>query len=343
MKLGLALETWRARQSIDLRIDDVRLAERVGFDSVWTAEAYGADAITPLAYLAASTSRIRLGTSVAQISARTPTATAMAFATLAAMAGPGRVIAGVGVSGPQVVEGWYGQPWARPVARTRDYMAVMRKVFERAGPLTHDGHTLRIPFEGEGATGMGKPLKSILRTDPTLPIFLGAGGPANVALAAEMADGWLSSGLDPWNAAEFRPHLEAGARRSGRRVEDLEIHASTWATVTNDVKGALGLLRRDVAFYVGGMGAKRTNFHRDAMTRRGYGDAARRVQELFLAGRREEAVAAVPEEYCDRLGLFGPPSRIRRRFAPWAECGITILAVRTDQPEAIELLGRLAT
>jgi F420-dependent oxidoreductase-like protein len=196
MKLGLAIDVW-ASAEVRLPVQRVQLAERLGYDSIWSSEAYGADAITPLAHLGALTSRIRLATSVVQISARTPTATAMAFATLDAMAGRGRVVAGLGLSGPQVVEGWYGQPWADPLGRTRDYVEIMRKVFRREGPVAHRGRAVRLPFEGPGATGAGKPLKPILHPNPDIPIFLAAGGPANVALAAELADGWLTMGFEP--------------------------------------------------------------------------------------------------------------------------------------------------
>src|SRR5215475_1712737 len=190
-----------------LPVARVQLAERLGYDSVWTAEAYGADALTPLAYLAASTERIKLATGVVQISARTPAAAAMAFATIDALAGRGRVIAGLGLSGPQIVEGWYGQPWAKPIARTRDYVAIMRQVFRREGPVAYEGRAIRLPYDGPDATGLGKPLKSILHPNPDLPIYVAAGGPENVSLAAEVADGWIPMGLSPANAHEFRPIL----------------------------------------------------------------------------------------------------------------------------------------
>src|SRR6195256_2841899 len=208
---------------MQLPVARVQLAERLGYDSVWTAEAYGADALTPLAFLAASTTRIKLATGVVQIWARTPAATAMAFATLESLAGPGRVIAGLGLSGPQIVEGWYGQPWAKPIARTRDYVAIMRKIFRRKGPVAHEGRAIPLPYAGADATGLGKPLRSILHPNPALPIYLAAGGPENVALAAEVADGWIPMGLSPANAAGFRATLEKGASRSGRDPDTLAI------------------------------------------------------------------------------------------------------------------------
>jgi F420-dependent oxidoreductase-like protein len=339
--LGLALDAW-SDADVKLPIERVRLAERLGYDSVWTAEAYGADALTPLAYLAGCTDTIKLATGIVQISARTPAATAMAFATLESLAGRGRVIAGLGLSGPQIVEGWYGQPWAKPIARTRDYVAIMRKVFRREGPVAHDGTAITLPYSGADATGLGKPLKSILHPNPELPIYLAAGGPANVALAAEVADGWIPMGLSPANAAEFRAPLEKGAARSGRGLATLAIQSSTSVHLTDDVAGTIARMKPRVALYVGGMGARDHNFHKDAMVRRGYGDAAQRIQELFLAGRRDDAIAAVPDDYVDEGGLIGSPDRIAQRFVPWAECGITGLTIHAEQNEAIELMARVA-
>jgi F420-dependent oxidoreductase-like protein len=339
--LGLALDAWSGAD-VELPVERVRLAERLGYDSVWTAEAYGADALTPLAYLAACTGTIKLATGVVQISARTPAASAMAFATLEGLAGRGRVIAGLGLSGPQIVEGWYGQPWAKPIARTRDYVAIMRQVFRREGPVAHAGTAISLPYSGADATGLGKPLKSILHPNPELPIYLAAGGPANVALAAEVADGWIPMGLSPANAAEFRATLDKGAARSGRSLDTLAIHSSTSVHLTDDVAGTIARMKPRVALYVGGMGARDHNFHKDAMVRRGYRDAAERIQEMFLAGRRDDAVAAVPDEYVDEGALLGSPERIAQRFVPWAECGITGLTIHADQDEAVELMARVA-
>ncbi len=341
MKLGLALDAWSGAD-VKIPVERVELAERLGYDSVWTAEAYGADALTPLAYLAARTSRIKLATGVVQISARTPAATAMAFATLEALAGRGRVIAGLGLSGPQIVEGWYGQPWARPIARTRDYVAIMRKVFRREAPVAHEGSAITLPYAGADATGLGKPLKPILHPNPDLPIYVAAGGPENVALAAEVADGWIPMGLAPANAREFQVTLEKGAVRSGRSLATLEIQASTTVRITDDLRATIDAMKPRVALYVGGMGARDLNFHKDAMARRGYADAASRLQELFLAGRRDEAVAAVPDEYIDEGALLGSPARIAERFRPWAGCGVTGLTIHTDQDAAVELMARIA-
>jgi F420-dependent oxidoreductase-like protein len=340
MKLALALDTW-ASAGFDLPIEQVLLAEQLGYDSVWTAEAYGADALTPLAYLAAKTERIKLATGIVQISARTPAATAMAFATLESLAGVGRVIAGLGLSGPQIVEGWYGEPWAKPLSRMRDYVAIMRQVFRREGPVAHDGRAIKLPYEGADATGVGKALKPILHPNPGLPIYIAAGGPEMVALAAEVADGWIPMGLSPANAHEFKAVLDKGAARRDPRLPPLVIHGSTSVRITNDVAGTIAKMKPRTALYVGGMGSKDHNFHKDAMARRGYAAEAERIQELFLAGKREEAVATVPDEYLDEGALLGSPARIKERFGAWAGSGVDALTIHTDQTEALELMATL--
>jgi len=340
MKLGLYLGYSGAQMR--LPVEKVQLAERLGYDSVWTAEAYGSDALTPLAYLAAVTRRIRLGTGIMQLAARAPAAAAMAVATLDALAGGDRVIAGLGVSGPQIVEGWYGQPWGRPYWRLRDYVAIMRKVLERREPVHHEGREISLPYTGPGALGVGKPLMSILHTNPRIPIWLGTGTEANVRLTAEVADGWLSLGLVPSTMKICRPWLEEGRKRAGKTLDGFEIQGRTEVIITDDVRGTLQRLKPRIALYVGGMGHRDTNFHRDMMVRRGYGDAAARIQELYLAHRKDEAVAAVPDDYCDEGALVGPVARIRERYRPWAECGITGLTIVADQPEALELMADLA-
>jgi F420-dependent oxidoreductase-like protein len=340
VKLGLFLDYGSAKLRLPVAL--VQRAERLGFDSVWSAEAWGSDAITPLAYLAGKTDRIRLGTGIAQVAARTPTMTAMQMGTLDALAGGGRVIAGLGLSGPQVVEGWYGQPWGSPYWRLRGYVEVMRKVFRREAPLEHAGREIQLPYRGPGALGIGKPLKSILHMNPDIPIWLATGGETNVKLTAEIADGWLPMGFAPGMLEVYRPWLEEGFRRAGNRsLDDLEIQAQAQLVVCDDVEAALASLKPMAALYVGGMGHEKANFHKDQMVRRGFGEAADRVQELFLAGRREEAVAAVPDEYVDQGALVGPPERIRERLRPWLASGATGLTLHTREPEALELVSRL--
>ncbi|PYM99290.1 MAG: LLM class F420-dependent oxidoreductase [Candidatus Rokuibacteriota bacterium] len=299
MKLGLSIGYSGAE--LKLPVEKVLLAERLGFDSVWTAEAYGSDAITPLAYLAALTKRIRLGTGIMQLA-------------------------------------------ARPYWRIRDYVTIMRKVFERKEPVAHEGREISLPYIGPGALGVGKPLMTILHMNPRLPIWLGTGTEANVKLTAEIADGWLPLGFVPRLMPMLRPWLEEGFRRAGtgKSFRDFEIQARAEVAITDDVRGALVRMKPRVALYVGGMGHRDKNFHKEMMIRRGFGDAAQRIQELFLAKRKDEATAAVPDEFCDEMSLVGPVARIRERYRAWAGCGITGLTLVTEQPEAMELMASLA-
>jgi F420-dependent oxidoreductase-like protein len=342
MKLGIAIGYSGAEMR--LPVEKVQLAERLGYDSAWTAEAYGSDALTPLAYLAAMTSRIRLGTGIIQLAARTPAATMMAMQTLDALAGRGRAILGLGVSGPQIVEGWYGQPWGKPYWRIRDYVTIMRKIAARDEPVVHEGREISLPYTGPGALGIGKPLKSILHTNPSLPIWLGSGSEANVRMAAELCDGILPLGFVPGRMDDFRPWIEEGFRRAGngKAWKDFEIQGSVSVTITDDVRGALRALKPGVALYVGGMGHRDINFHKQQMERRGYGEAAARIQELYLAGRKAEALEEVPDEYVDEGALVGPVARIRERYRAWEDSGVTGLTVGTQQDEALELMADLA-
>ena len=342
MKLGLSIGYSHAH--LDIPVELVQRAEELGYDSVWTAEAYGSDAVTPLAYLAALTKRIKLGTGIMQLAARTPPNAAMSAATADAMAGGGRFIAGLGVSGPQIVEGWYGEPWGKPYYRMKDYVAIMRKIFRREGPVTHDGKEYTLPYTGPGAMGIGKPLKSILHMNPDIPIYLATGNESTVKLTAEIADGWLPMGFMPGAMDEYRPWLEEGFRRAGngKSMKDFAITASVHVEVENDVKAALAKLKPEVALYVGGMGHKDKNFHNDIMVRRGFGDAAKRIQELYLAHRKDEAIAAVPDEWVDMKSLVGPPARIRERYRAWEDCGADTISVRSRQPEAIEVMAQAA-
>ncbi|MGI9426684.1 MAG: LLM class F420-dependent oxidoreductase [Hyphomicrobiaceae bacterium] len=346
MRLGLSIGYSGA--DLNLPLERVKRAEELGFDCVWTAEAYGSDAVTPLAFLAGQTSRIRLGTSIMQLAARTPANAAMCAATVDALAGGGRFIAGLGVSGPQIVEGWYGQPWGRPYYRLKDYVEIMRKIFRRQEPVVHDGREIRLPYEGEGAAGVGKPLKSILHMNPDIPIYIGSGNAATVRLTAEICDGWLPLGLTPSSAQEYLPWIEEGFERARAKGEDKGFHnfdvvGSVHVDIDDDVGGALARLKPEVALYVGGMGHRDKNFHKDMMTRRGFGDAANRIQELFLDGRKEEAAAAVPDEWVDEKSLVGPPARIKQRYARWETCEILdSLYIRAKQDEAIELLAEAA-
>lgn len=342
MKLGLSIGYSKAH--MDLPVKLVQRAEELGYDSVWSAEAYGSDAVTPLAFLAAVTKRIKLGTGIMQIGARTPANAAMCAGTVDALAGGGRFLAGLGVSGPQIIEGWYGTPWGRPYYRMKDYVAIMRKIFRREEALTHEGREISLPYTGEGAAGVGKPLKSILHMNPDIPIYLATGNESTVKLTAEIADGWLPMGFVPGAMNEYRPWLEEGFKRAGngKSLANFEIQASVHVEVGNDVKAALQKLKPEVALYVGGMGHKDKNFHKDQMVRRGFGEAADRIQELYLAHRKEEAIAAVPDEWVDLKSLVGPPARIKERYRTWLDAGATAMTVRSRQPDAIETMAEAA-
>ena len=346
MKLGLNLGYSGA--ALNIPVEQVQRAEALGYDSVWTAEAYGSDAVTPLAFLAGKTSRIKLGTAIMQLAARTPANAAMSAATVDALAGGGRFIAGIGVSGPQIVEGWYGQPWGKPYWRIKDYVAIMRKVFRREGPVAHEGREISLPYTGPGAIGVGKPLQSILHMNPHIPIYLGTGNEATVKLTAEIADGWLPLGFVPGSMPEYRPWLEEGFRRAGggKGFGNFAIQGQVHVEIDSDVKAALARLKPEVALYVGGMGHRDKNFHKDLMVRRGYKAAAERIQELYLAHRKEEAAAAVPDEWVDAKSLVGPPERIKERYRAWADSGLTGLSIRFRSPkpkaEVIEVMAEAA-
>ena len=319
MKLGLMLGYWGA-QPPENPLEQAIEAEKLGFDSVWSAEAWGSDAFTPLAWIGAHTKKIKLGTAVVQLSARTPTATAMAALTLDHLS-KGRVILGLGVSGPQVVEGWYGQPFSKPLARTREYISICRKVFAREEPVTNDGPHYPLPYKGEGSWGLGKPLRSIthpLRAD--LPIYMGAEGPKNVALAAEIADGWL-----PLYYSPYRQEVYAESLKNAK--PDFQITQLVPVNINDDVQQALMPVKAMLGFYIGGMGAKKRNFHMELMSRMGFEAEAHKIQDLFLEGKRNEAVAMVPDQFADEISLSGPVDRIRDRLQAWKETPVTTLTV----------------
>ncbi|HZU39774.1 MAG TPA: LLM class F420-dependent oxidoreductase [Solirubrobacteraceae bacterium] len=329
LKLGLNLGYWAGGPPPGAA-EAITEAERLGFDSVWTAEAYGSDALTPLAWWGAATERIGLGTAIAQISARAPAATAMAAMTLDHLSG-GRFILGLGVSGPQVVEGWYGQPFAKPLARMREYIAIVRAIFARQGPLTNDGPHYPLPLPG--GTGLGKPLKSSLRPlREDIPIYLAAEGPKNIAMAAELCDGWLALFYSPHHDGLYREALDEGFARPGarRRPQDFEVAASVPLIITDDVEAAADAVRPMYALYFGGMGAKTANFHANVPMRMGYEDEVRKIQELYLGGHKDEAAAAVPTKLIEQLTLIGSPERIRDGLEAWRESSVTTLLIGGD-------------
>jgi F420-dependent oxidoreductase-like protein len=308
-------------------LEAVQLAESLGFDSIWTAEAYGSDALTPLAYWGSHTERVRLGTGIIQMSARTPAATAMAAMTLDHLSG-GRFILGLGASGPQVVEGWYGQPYPKPLARTREYVEVLRRIFRRDEPVEFHGDFYDLPFPG--GTGLGKPLKSTIHPlRPDIPIFLGAEGPKNVALAAEICDGWLPLFFSPKEDAFYRQCLADGFARSGEdgKVDRFEVAAPVMIIPGDDVEQCADMVRPFLALYAGGMGARGANFHFEVFARMGYEDVATRVQELYLEGKKKEAAAAIPLAMVEDVALVGPPAKVREELEQWKESCITTFLV----------------
>jgi len=341
MKLGIDIGYSGA--SLAIPMDMIIRAESLGFDSVWTAESYGSDAFSPLAFIAAHTRRIRLCTGVAQLAARTAANCAMTAQTIEALAGRGRMVVGLGVSGPQIVEGWYGQPWGKPADRLRDYVAIMRKLWAREAPLTHAGREISLPYDGPGATGLGKPLRSILHGNPAIPVMLGTSTPGNIRLTGEIADGWLSMHVAPDTVAGRIRLLEEGLarRQDGKRLADMEIVANARVVVTDDVRAEIEAAKPAVALYVGGMGAKGKNYHKDAMAERGFGAAADRIQDLYLAGRKAEAIAAVPDEFIDDAALIGPEARIAERFGRWQDSGVTLLRLALSDISAIETIARI--
>jgi F420-dependent oxidoreductase-like protein len=307
-------------------------AESLGVDSIWTAEAYGSDCLTPLAWWGAATSRIKLGTAIVQMSARQPAATAMAAMTMDHLSG-GRFILGLGVSGPQVVEGWYGMPFAKPLARTREYIGILRDIWARKGPVTADGEHYKLPLHG--GTGLAKPLKSSIHPlREEIPIYLGAEGPKNIALCAELCDGWLAMLFSPTHQAAYEAALHEGFSRPGarRNAEEFEVCATVPLIVSDDVDSSIDALRPFYALYFGGMGAKGTNFHANVAIRMGYEREVEQIQELYLGGKKDEAGAAVPRELIEELSLVGPPEKIRDDLAKWRESIVTTLIVSADGP-----------
>jgi len=312
----------------------VQGAERLGFDSVWTAEAWGTDAVTVLAYLAAKTETIKLGSAIMQIPGRTPTNAAMTAATLDLISG-GRFLLGLGTSGPQVVEGWHGQPWGKPLTKTREYVEIVRAALRRE-VVEHAGDQYRIPYDGPGATGLGKPLKMMLRPlRADIPIYLAALSPKNVALAAEIADGWLPLFVDPERFDDAFGESLAGAKPG------FEIAATVSCFVGDDVDALRDALKPYLALYIGGMGAKGKNFYNALVRRYGWEDAAEQIQKLYLSGKQREAIAAVPDELVDAVTLVGPKERIAERLAAWRETPVTTLVLGTPQPEALQTLAEL--
>jgi F420-dependent oxidoreductase-like protein len=335
MKLGFAMGYAPPGTNPTELIELAQEAERLGYDSAWAAEAWGTDVVTVLAWLGATTTTLKLGAGIMQIPARTPAMTAMTAATLDLMSG-GRVLLGLGTSGPQVVEGWHGQAFGRPLGRTREYIEIVRAAIRR-DLLQHSGEHYTIPYAAEDATGLGKPLKLMMRPHrDEIPVYLAAIGPRNVALAAEIADGWLPIWISPERLQDvFGPAL--GAAKPGFDVAAFAVPVA----LTDDVQAGRDSVKPQLALYVGGMGAKKQNFYNTLVGRYGYEAEAAEIQELYLGGKKREAIAAVPDVLVDEVALVGPRERIADRLGAWRESGVTTLVVQTRDRETLRTMAEL--
>ena len=341
MKLGFLLGY--SGKHIHIPIELIQQAESMGYDSVWTAEAYGNDAVTSAAYVLAQTSKIRVGTAIMQMPARTPAMCAMTAMSLDQLSG-GRFIVGLGASGPQVVEGWHGVPYGKPVTRTKEYIQIMRKIFEREGPVEFDGQIYQMPNQSEGTTGLGKPLKSILAATD-IPIYTASITPAGLRCAGEVADGVFPVWMDPNKYDVLGESIEQGFEKAGngKSLKDFDIAPFVTVAMNDDLDAAYDALRPWLALYIGGMGAKNKNFYHEYATRLGYGDAANQIQELYLSGKKPEAEALVPNELLDEVSLIGPRERIIERLGPWKEAGkrgeVGSMLLGVQDPVVLEVLA----
>ncbi len=343
MKLGFLLGY--SGKQIHVPIDLIKQAESMGYDSVWTAEAYGNDAVTAAAWILAQTSKIKVGTAIMQMPARTPAMCAMTSMSLDQLSG-GRFIVGLGASGPQVVEGWHGVPYGKPVTRTREYIQIMRKIMKRDGPVEFDGEVYQLPVKGPGTTGLGKPLKSILEGNPDIPIYTASITPAGLRCAAEVADGVFPVWMDPNKYSVLGDDLDAGFAKAGngKSLADFDVAPFVMVMLNDDLEAAYNALRPWIALYIGGMGAKGKNFYTDYTTRLGYGDVAERIQDLYLAGNKAEAEALVPKQLLDEVALIGPAGRIAERLGAWKEAGkrgeVGSMLLSVQDPVVLELIAR---
>lgn len=340
MKLGFMMGYSGPRVTLNLPL--YLEAEKLGYDIAWSAEAYGSDAVAPLAWMGAHTTTLRLGTGIMQMHARTPAMTAMTAMTLDQLSG-GRFVLGLGVSGPQVVEGWHGVSYGKPLARTREYIAILRKIFAREAPLEHQGAYFTVPYAGEDASGLGKPLKSIVHGRPDLPIFIAAIGPKNVTLAAEIADGWIPVFFAPEHFGIFSDHVQEGFSKAGggKGHDDFTISPYVSVVIGEDTEACRDAVRPQIALYVGGMGAKGQNFYNKLVRRYGYEEAADTIQNLYLSGKKEEAAAAIPDDLVDKVALCGPRERIAERLEPWRKIPNLILNVGAHDSDTLRVMAEL--
>ena len=341
MKLGINIGYWAGGAGTDLSF--IHDAESLGYSSVWVAEAWGSDAVTVLSWIAARTDKINVGSAILQMPARTPAMTAMTAVTLNELSS-GRFLLGLGLSGPQVVEGWHGVAYGKPLGKTREYVSIVRTAIAREHPLIHKGAHYEIPYRGEGATGLGKPLKLMTHPKHPVPIYLAAIGPKNVSLTAEIADGWLPIFYSPERAGEvYGPLIRNGFSASGEAGEAARFDtvASLQAIVTDDLDSARLRVKPVLALYIGGMGARGKNFYNDLACRYGYEQEAATIQDLYLAGKKMEATMAVPDALVDELSLIGTPEMIRDRLEAWKESAVTTLALMPTDTQTLRTVAEL--
>ena len=341
MKLGL-IGGYGGRK-LNIPLEQIRRAEALGYDSVWTAEAWGSDAVVPAAWILAQTEKIKVGTAIMQMPARSPAMAAMTAMSLAELSG-GRFILGLGASGPQVVEGWHGVPYGKPITRLKEYVRIVRQIIAREAPATFAGEQYQLPYTGAGATGLGKPLKSILHCGEAIPIYAANISPRGVQAAAEVADGVFPIWLDPDKSGVLDGPIDAGLAAAGRSRGEFDVAPFVTVAMGDSVEACMMPLRGNMALYIGGMGARDKNFYNDYAKRLGFEDAAARVQDLYLAGRRDEAMAAVPPELIDACHLVGPAGRIRERLARWKRAGaegrVSTMLIGGASAEALELIAQ---
>ena len=340
MKLGL-LGGYGGKM-IQVDIDRINYAESLGYDSIWTAEAYGADAVTPAAWILAQTDKIKVGTSIMQMPARSPACCAMTAMTLSQLSN-GRFIVGLGASGPQVVEGWHGVAYGRPITRTKEYISIMKKVFAREAPVEHDGFHYSLPYSGDDGTGLGKPLKSILQADKDIPIYTASITPNGLAGSAEVADGVFPIWMDPAKPEVLLPHIEKGLAKSGRTMMEYDIAPFITCIMGDDINACRQPVKGNMALYIGGMGARDKNFYNDYCKALGFEDAAVKIQDLYLSGKKDEAMASVPDELVDACHLVGPAEHIREQLARWKEAGangiVGSMLIGSGQSEALKVIA----
>lgn len=340
MKLGIV--TGYAGRKITIPIELIKTAESMGYESAWTAEAYGSDAVSTAAWMLSKTDKIKVGTAIMQMPARTPAMAAMSAMSLNQLS-EGRFIMGLGASGPQVVEGWHGVPYGRPITRTREYIAIVRKIMAREAPVEFDGKMYQLPYKGENATGLGKPLKSILGADNDIPIYTAAITPNGVACAAECAEGFFPVWMNPERYDIFEPSVNKGLEKSKRTLDQFDIAPFVTAIMGDDLDACRMPMKGMLALYIGGMGAREKNFYNDYAVKLGYPDEAKVIQDLYLDGKKAEAMAAVPDKLVDEVALIGPKERIKDRLQAWKEAGkkhhVSSMLVGSAQPEVMELIA----